>query len=371
MFIEISREVVTFAERGNSNAVEMLSRLALAIKYRKHIVFAGLRLIDRILMIDSLDKNVKAQYMKLKAQYSYIGSLVRKIDFHAVVLMRGDNRRTRKRILIDATKAERLEIYEECHLLTENLQDGEFYEYLVHEYTKGVGVGCPICYMPQMGGGNTMATVYHMEIDRRQHFCLAIIDSDKKWPTEKKGRTWEKVREVDGEKYLGDTGANGFHAFNCSYYVMEKVREMENLIPLEVLRSIPDIKDMNLIKMSIDMSYHDMKEGLLASKVVEGDYQKYLQNVYSAFPQIISDINFCAAYRKIFHANDKKGYEEACKKWKIVEGVCSKVMSHVLHNGDMLKTIDFTKLTLSQQIEWTNIGRKIFEWCCQYETGIV
>lgn len=222
-----------------------------------------------------------------------------------------------------------------------------------------------------MGGGNTMAKVYHMEVEQGQHFCLAIIDSDKKWPRAKKGKTWEKVNEVDDGKYLGEIDSNGFHAFNCSYYVMEELREMENLIPLDVLLSIPELKDKNLLKMSFDMSYHDMKEGLLASKVVEGDYQRYLQGVYSAYPLILSDINFCATYRKTFHSNDKEGYENACKKWKIVEGVCSKVMNHVLQNSDKLKAIDFTKLTAAQQSEWTNIGRKIFEWCCRYDTGIV
>ena len=202
MYIEISRELVTSAEHGNRYAIEMLVRLSLAIKYGKHIVFAGVRLLDRIISLNALDTHEKAQYRKIRNNYAVIGALCRKLDFKAVVLMRGDNCRTHHRILINATKAEKLEVYEECHLLTENLIDGEFFEYLVKEYVKRLGTTTHICYMPQMGGGNTIAKVYKMEVIRGQHFCLSILDSDKKFPTASYGDTCKALRAEDKDKYL-------------------------------------------------------------------------------------------------------------------------------------------------------------------------
>lgn len=197
MYIEISRELVTAAENGNRYAIEMLNRLALAVKYGKHIVFTGLRLLDRIIRLGVLDRNEKIQYQRIRNQYSVIGAICGKIDFKAVVLMRGENRRTRHRILINAIKAERLEVYEECHLLTENLQDGEFFDYLVAEYVKTLGSKSSINYMPQMGGGNTISKVYKMEIDRGQHFCVAVLDSDKKFPTAGYGDTCKTLKNED------------------------------------------------------------------------------------------------------------------------------------------------------------------------------
>lgn len=370
MFIEISDELVVAAEQDDSNAIAMLEKLALAIKYQKHIVFAQLPQLDKIIALPSLDAMSKSQFLKIKSSYSEIGQLLRKLDFKACVKMSGDNCRARNCIYVNASNSEKLEVYEETHLLTENLQDGEFFEYIVQQYVKTLGCSWPICYMPQMGGGSTMAKVYKMEIDKGQHFCLAILDSDKKWPSAKKGDTCDKLKSEDKDKYLGDTGSNGQYAYNCSYYAMEDLCELENLIPMEVLKATPNIKEMDLLKMSFDMSYHDMKEGLLASKIKEGDYQNYLHTIYASYPDLVNTIDFYAECRKVLYAKDKDSFEKDCGKFKLVGGLGSKVMEHVLQDSQTtLKNVDFSKLSVSQQSEWINIGKKVFEWCCRFDGG--
>jgi hypothetical protein len=363
MYIEISRELVTSAEKGNKQAIEMLVRLSLAIKYGKHIVFAGLKLLDRIIKLPSLDNLERIQYQKIRNHYSVIGSLCRKLDFKAVVLITGENCRTRHRLLINACKADKLEVYEECHLLTENLQDGEFFEILVKEYIKTLGTTSPISYMPQMGGGNTISKVYKMEIDRGQHFCLAILDSDKKYPTAGFGDTFKALKKEDKEKYLGDAGEDGQYAFNCSFYVMKDLRELENLIPLEVLKGMNNVNSLPLMQMNFDMSYHDMKEGLLASKINVGDYQTYLDNLFSSYPNIVKEIDFYAEYRQL--CSCKEEYEKDCGRVKVVEGLGSRIMEHVLDSAKpALLSSNFSNMSYSQQSEWLGIGKKVFEWCC-------
>ena len=364
MYIEISRELVTSAERGNHYAIEMLVRLSLAIKYGKHIVFAGVRLLDRIINLPSLDAHEKVQYKKIRNNYSVIGAICRKLDFKAVVLMRGDNCRTHHRILINASKAEKLEVYEECHLLTENLIDGEFFEYLVTEYVKRLGTTTHICYMPQMGGGNTIARVYKMEIDRGQHFCLSVLDSDKKFPSASYGDTCKALRSEDKDKYLGDAGSDGKHAFNCSYYVMDELRELENLIPIDVLKTVNNVKNSKLLQMNFDMSYHDMKEGLLAAKINTGAYQTYLDSVFAFDAALVSDIDFYAQYRQQC-CRCKEEYEKDCGRIKLVDGLGSKIMDQVLTFAKpALAANTFAKMSQSQQYEWLKIGKKVFEWSC-------
>ncbi|WP_027450988.1 hypothetical protein [Xylanibacter brevis] len=368
MYIEISRELVTSAERGNRQAIEMLIRLSLAIKYGKHVVFAGVKLLDRIIRLNALDAHEVLQYRKVRTHYVVIGALCRRVEFKAVVLMRGENCRTRNRILINATKADKLEVYEECHLLTENLQDGEFFEYLVREYVKTLGVQSPITYVPQMGGGNTIAKVYKMEIDRGQHFCVAILDSDKKFPTASNGETCKALQKEDKDKYLGQPGEDGQHAFNCSYYVMKDLRELENLIPLDVLRSMPQVKIQPLMKMNFDMSYHDMKDGLLACKIKVGAYQTYLDKIYSFDPAIVSMIDYCADYCQLCANKDE--YEKDCGRTKIVGGLGSKIMEQVLMTAQsVLASNPFAGMSQSQQSEWLGIGKKVFEWCCCMNVG--
>lgn len=364
MYIEISRELVTSAEKGNRHAVEMLIRLSITIKYGKHIVFTGLRLLDRIINLGSLEDHEKVQYKRIKNNYAVIGAVCNKLDFKAVVLISGENCRTRHCILINANKAEKLEVYEECHLLTENLLDGEFFEYLVREYVKTLGTTAHINYMPQMGGGNTIAKVYKMEIDRGQHFCVAILDSDKKFPSAGYGETFKALKKEDKDEYLGDPGFDGQYAFNCSYYVMDELRELENLIPIEVLKTMNNVKNKPLMQMNFDMSYHDMKEGLLAAKINVGDYQKYLDKLFAFDPALVSAIDFYAEYRNQC-CSCKEEYEKDCGRTKLVEGLGSKIMEQVLQTArPALATKTFSNLTSSQQTEWINIGKKVFEWSC-------
>ena len=368
MFIEISRELVTAAERNNHQAIEMLIKLSHAIKYNKHIVFAGAKLLDRIISLNALDGHERQPFMKVRRHYSVIGALSRKIDFRTVVLVNGNNCRTKSRILLNANKTDRFEIYEECHLLTENLQDGDFFKYLVDAYIKTIGTKGNIEYMPLMGGGATIAKVYEMEINKEQHFCVAILDSDKKYPTCGKGDTFKTLKRVDGDLYLDEDGNNGQRAFNCSYYVMEDLRELENLIPISVLKSMATVSAMPLMQMSFDMSFYDMKEGLWACKINFGDYQDYLDRLFSFDANIVADIDFCADYRRLCDTKDE--FEKGCGRMKIAGGLGSKIMEQVLKNaGPALAANSFSGMSVSQQHEWRNIGKKIYEWCCCMDVG--
>ena len=152
---------------------------------------------------------------------------------------------------------------------------------------------------------------------------------------------------------------------------MEELRELENLIPLEVLKSMPSLKNNQLLSMNIDFSYHDMKSGLLIKTLIEGDYQNYLHTVYRNYPNIVSDIDDYVAYRKAFYANDKDGYDVACGRAILAVGLGSKIMEHVLTDASKeLSNFDFSMLSLEQQHEWTTIGRIIFEWCCSFDGGV-
>ncbi len=171
------------------------------------------------------------------------------------------------------------------------------------------------------------------------------------------------------DMYLGDTqGSDGQHAFNCSYYVMDELRELENLIPDQVLMTMSNVQNQPLMKMNFDKSYHDMKEGLLAAKINVGAYQTYLDSLFSFDASLVSDIDFYANYRQQC-CSTKEEYEKACGRTKLVEGLGSKIMEQVLEKAKpALASKTFTQMSPSQQTEWLHIGKKVFEWCCCLNT---
>lgn len=47
-----------------------------------------------------------------------------------------------------------------------------------------------------MGGGTTTSEVLRYEIENRQFFCLVIVDSDRKYPTDIVGETAQKLIDL-------------------------------------------------------------------------------------------------------------------------------------------------------------------------------
>lgn len=202
-----------------------------------------------------------------------------------------------------------------------------------------------------------------MEINREQHFCLVIADSDKKWSGDVGyGDTAKKVIDV----------MEKFTPFNCRSYVMQKVREIENLIPRKFVEQYGDNNGYFGI-LNLDFSFFDMKVGLCLSEL-------WHQEIFRYWRDMLGDTALFQERNTLRQqCQTKKDFDKVIKgKEPLKKGFGSNLLSLVIGDIDYLTAkkkfkpkmnhalycITPQDLTPAQQEEWKNIGQLMFSWTC-------
>ena len=176
------------------------------------------------------------------------------------------------------------------------------------------------------------------------------------------------------EPQVGDTAQKMLdlmkteNPFNCALYVMNKVREIENLIPRRFVQKFGDNTGFHDI-FNYNPSFFDMKVGLCLSELYHNTVCKYWKDMFNE-SALFQEKNI---YVKI------KKYDKAVKgKAPLKKGLGSNLLS--LFVGDIDYEKDLKKynpkmqddlfhivpndLTTEQQEEWKNIGKLMFSWTC-------
>lgn len=354
MLIEVGADIIAKAGTGNKDAIEVLEQLANAYKYNKHLIFLSPEQRTLIKDIRYLSSNSKAIYKGMKV--SGLNSIRDKVEITAIISSINPN--NANKLWINPEEHKAMEFFEETHLLVENLLDEKFFKKVVECYqTNNKLQKLSICYYPLHGGGGTTKTVYIKEIELKQHFCLAILDSDKKYPGDKYGQTSEDLRSIHDSE----------NPFNCGYYRMECVSEIENLIPISVIDKFGYKTNANPILQIRPLSYVDMKKGVVCCNIINQEMYDYVLNLLNSIGlgDKLEKCKECLSNCK-FKVN-KKTKEECMKSKTIVDGFGSNLLSNLLNEGECigkLEKIRKSDLTNDQLKEWNKIGRIIFEWCC-------
>lgn len=263
-------------------------------------------------------------------------------------------------IVINLLEQKRFEPWSETFILTENLMDSDFYNYLIRYYKSKEGItNCNECYHALMGGGVTISKVMRREIHAAQHFCLAIADSDKKSPDGEIGETSKEL--LDQITSI---------PFNCGVYVMNKVMEIENLIPMKLVIVYGDKAGYKEIFASDkDPSFFDMKKGLSLKCL-------YNDKVYKYWKNLITDetARFKERDEKIKNCATPKSYNDKVRDLKpIKKGFGDKLLANLLEGENiqspqksavLMCQITDRDLTCFQQEEWYAIGKQMFGWTC-------
>ncbi len=186
-----------------------------------------------------------------------------------------------------ATLAAKGTFLQAARFISENNNDGRFYEALAYEL---------IAFDPTLrrlfstirfrfdliqGGGNTTGAVYAHEKGLQNHFCLAVVDSDQTYENGPIGDTAQAVVNVDS--------APNAPAWNARALVL-KVRAVENLFPVTDLRRAARELDATLGDKAdwiVDQhsgkphwDYIFLKRGLRCFEISKADNNetKYLKN---------------------------------------------------------------------------------------------
>lgn len=364
MYIEIEKDILDDALNKNGLAVnasrDLLIAMALCAQHGKHYV-AVPALRGNSDLKQKLGKLLGKSYVELldytNRKYRETVLLKKKVCVRVVLSVQNDTSQQGDVISVNPLNSKDFEPWTETFVLTENLIDSKFYSHTAKYFMRKERVdACKIAYYPLMGGGVTMDKVMEQEVNFAKHFCLAVADSDKKYPD-------DAVKDTAG-KLLGQLKNK---PFNCAAYIMDKVMEIENLIPNQLVVKYGDGGGYKEIFMG-DPSYFDMKKGLTLECL-------YKQEVYDYWKSMITDEGnrFNERDDKIKDCTCENDYYKKAKGTKCIKnGFGNNLLDNVLYQKfrntqkerrELWNTND-KDLNGSQQTEWYNIGQIMFSWTC-------
>lgn len=352
MLIELCKDIAEDACKGKHRALQVLDYLLMAHRLGKHLIFFPHEVVT-ILACSEMNDSIRRECISIGKQTSSIGALSHRISIKLVVTQNeyvpGENQKV---IQFNPYSNNSFELYEETHLLTENLLDADFYLALVSYYKRKEKVNSVnVCFFPLQGGGDTINLVMEKEIMLGHHLCIAIVDSDMKYQGCVQGNTCKQLLE---------TLRKGNSSF-CGIYSMQQVREIENLIPYHLICKCTNYKNHKLIKenFDFDMSFFDMKEGIRLKNLSDVRFVDYWRTILSVHHR---------DYSKMI----KKEVQNRSKRRKsrlidniVLDGFGSKLLPCIWEKDqNELMRIEDYQLTISQKKEWMGIGQAIFDWCC-------
>ena len=375
MLITICQDVIekgiNLKDDDNLYAIETLKKLLMSVKWRKHIVCApdmDENDIRKLALSLTKEETKLLTFVHSKRQDSF--SLISRLSILTKITFLEETKKTENVIVLNPRTHTDFELHEETHFIVENILDSQFYAHVICKYFQERYKLRPDCftieYYPVQGGGATISDVVKNELNLKQHFCFAVCDSDKKYKeSQEEGDTAKGIRKVFSENITN--GGNPFHA---GFYVMSKVREIENLIPFCVLDlySNPSQKQFVACHQS-HLSFFDMKVGLEYRILYDKDVYEGWKR---AFPNEI-DWHQIDIYK-----NEANDYDEFCDKVKrmdlLVVAWGKNILKCILNpdtrirkdNQYRLYEISEGQLTTNQKEEWDAIGRHVFSWCCRF-----
>ena len=365
MFIEIEKDILEDAlgkaDHEMNRSRDLLVSMALSALMGKHYVVVPELRTNQVIK-QGLAKLLGKHYVSLlsyaiRKNPTEVLRLKSLVCIRSVITYNENTPQNSGVIYINPAKLDSFEPWTETFVLTENLIDSSFYAHTVRYFKRRERIiPCNIAYYPLMGGGVTMNRVLENEITLKQHFCLAIADSDKKYPEGKIGDTALQLLNQ-----LNST------PFNSTAYVLEKVMEIENLIPNRIVLACSRGKGFKEI-LCKDPSFYDMKKGLSLKCLFNDKVNYYWKNM---LPDEIE--RFQERDEVIRNCSNEKEYLEKVKDSKIIkEGFGSDLLTKAMAIGNTkhgtsslsLYCVEEKDLNSFQEHEWFNIGKIMFSWTC-------
>lgn len=349
MLIEIDDSIVSEAEKGNDKAITILKDLCFSYSHGFHYIYASKPLLGRISLLKNLDESQRYLFAKLKSKLKSIMSIRDSVMIRCHISYRTTSSIEDGCIYLNPDEYENFNFFAETVLIGENLNDCKFFTHICDKYLCCHRLwGANYAFGKIPGGGGTTVDVYDNEIEQRQKFCLCIVDSDKKYPTDVIGATATDVKNLHNNK----------KPLLCDYYIMEHLSEVENLLPHDMVRRVCASKN-NLHKfLSLDIAFLDMKKGIVKGVLQNIKAKEYYCDLMGDFKQIVDDITNC------FVDVSQRVLTKSEKNEAVVSGFGSNLLKDVLALNWESVELSKIELTSSQNYEWEEIGKRIFSWTC-------
>lgn len=372
MYIEICKDVIEDAivksELNVNNSLNLLQLFAIFSSKGNHIISVPCLLNNTALnkdlcrvmgasSVNMLKRSEKVFYM--------LQSIKPRLSAYCLITYSDSNMQDDRAIVYNPIRMKDFEPYLRTKLVTENLLDSVFFNYVAHYYLrKTLFTGVSIRFEATPGGGSTTCDVVKHEILEKRRFCLVIVDSDKKYPNQANyGDTAGKIVNV----------VNVHPSEVCKHYVMKRVMEVENLIPHRIVREYASDKTDNDI-LSRDVSFYDMKVGLTLKGLYNDEVYDYQKGVFpeldyaprdeaksrskcrDEYERYIDDHHLSNVLKHGFGSDLLKNVTSACDD--------SGMVRYPELAEEMRNKIRLEDLTAEQVEEWERIGECMFTWTC-------
>ena len=351
MLFIISKDLIQadYYSENKEKIKRAVKNILIGVYESKHLVFAAYDVLAFFEKeISDSDANAVIKY--LLSQYSMLNYDIIKRRVLVVpgkeihVSVDGDNSEIIK-LSIDFFQDTK--IIQSAVLLSEFDEDAKFYAFVTRYYCDEKDINISLSFDPDNGGGSSIDNRYIWHQKNLDHFCLALVDSDKKYPNCDYGPTKKKLEK-----------ANNPNNHLCNYFAID-VHEVENLVPFNYIDEITCIKNENRDKINLIRSnnssllkYYDFKKGLVKDPAYasKDDFIQYARDICNLDPSISS---FDTYYSSI---NDGD---------VIYPGFC-RVLKFALPKLLMIGAEGWKKPVLFefQEKEWERIGSTCLNWLC-------
>lgn len=210
----------------------------------------------------SLSEPERATLKQVAAGYSQTAGLVHDARLFARIASCASDKvvRTSRSIEVSLSAMLKTRLLEQSVLLVENAKsDGQLYTYIL-DALRPVIKAPRVSFDVMHGGGDDISSVFEMEIKKGRVLCC-IVDSDCGFPGAPKS---PKVHKI--------AGAVAAHDWKFALVKVLPCREIENLIPISVLHSLPcAIERYATVKVLLAIEQHEQ----LSGAAVDGGFWLY------------------------------------------------------------------------------------------------
>lgn len=357
MLIRIDKSVADRAVSNDNGTLLVVQSIATAQSMGYHIVWAEKGVLKTLCQLKSLSANDRQIFYAILQKYAVSGSSYSRIGFYLFVTYTEITGRYNNHITINPDDSPNFNFVNKTNILAENIDDATMFGYIGQYYVRRnpLFANIEIVYEKEPGGGDTTAKKYEDFAKAGEKLCLSVLDGDIKYLGGSEGDTLKKVRNIDKRC-----------PFNCLVYGTQKVREVENLIPDVLYKRDSNYKNTDIVSNNLcfNMSYFDIKEGLLYRNLWKEEARNYWKSVLVAYPNYASLIDLAEYFAK--NSKDRNEFKSICCNNIIIGGFGTNLFSYVLKNKTTelgkIENVDLAKP--SQETEWNTIGELVFRWCC-------
>jgi hypothetical protein len=353
MFLILDKSLAKYNATTKKKVELLLKNLETCDRERYHYITIDRKTYDKLKDKDLLS-DVK-EFLKISSN-RYLQNDVMTSDLNIVCYIclikiadeKVIKRNSKTTLLLSYERFLKLKMSRETLFILESDNDFEVYKYIVDYYIHNKSIPVTYVFDDDNGGGHNIAKRFNRK-QKENRFCLCICEADKKYPTALPGKTAKDLMTVQVSNL-------------SSYYDILQINEVENLIPLHVLKNCAKYKNHSATTWVEKLEknypearfYFDFKKGF-KNRILKNN----LAMVY--WSPIFNQLNIDIAKQLLKCCKDHKKNVDSCSV-EFIKGFGNDLLSDMQNINDSTNLTNYHLPELKKK--YLEIGKTIFSWTC-------